>query len=132
MKKLLTLLLVCLFAVGTPLAALAYCDNCGRVVDIEQYTGHRNTTGGAVAGAIIGGAIGNQIGGGDGKKAATVAGVVGGAVVGKNIAENSQKHKYRVTVRMDRGGTKTVSQNKLNGIRVGTYVRVRNGKAVRA
>jgi outer membrane lipoprotein SlyB len=131
MKKLIALLMVCLFAVAMPLTAMAYCDNCGRVTNIEEYTGHRNTTGGAVAGAIIGGAIGNQVGGGDGKKLATVAGAVGGAVVGKNVAENSEKRKFRVTVRMNDGHLKTVTQNSVRDIHVGSYVRVRNGKAVR-
>ncbi len=130
MKKLFAMLLLCLMAIA-PMAALADCQNCGRVTDIDAYTGHRSGTGGAVAGAVVGGLIGNQIGGGDGKKLATVAGVAGGAVVGKRIAENSDKTKYRVTVRMDDGRTKTVTQSSVKNIRVGSYVRVRNGTAVR-
>jgi outer membrane lipoprotein SlyB len=132
MKKLFALLLISLIAIGAPLTAFAYCDNCGRVQNIEQYTGHRNTTAGTVAGALIGGAIGNQVGGGDGKKLATVGGAVAGGYAGHEIAENSGKTKYRVTVRMDNGGMKTVSQNSLHGIHVGSYVRVRHGTAVRA
>lgn len=132
MKKLFALLLVSLFALSAPLAVLARCDNCGRIQNIESITGHRNTTGGMVAGAVVGGLIGNQVGGGDGKKLATVAGAVGGAYAGKNIAENSERQKYRVTVRMDNGYVKTVTQNSVKNLRVGTYVRVRNGKAVRA
>lgn len=132
MKRLFALLLVSLLVLGAPMAAVAVCDNCGRITNIEQISGHRNTTGGAVAGAIIGGAIGNQVGSGDGKKLATVAGAVGGAYVGKNVAENSERTKFRVTVRLDNGRIKTVTQNSVNHLRVGTYVRVRNGKAVRA
>ena len=132
MKKLFALLLLSLLALGAPLTAMAdRCDNCGRITDIEAFTGHRNTTGGAVAGAVVGGLIGNQVGGGDGKKLATVAGAVGGAYVGKNIAEDSSRNKYRVTVRMDDGRLKTVTQNSVKNLRVGTAVRVRNGKAVR-
>lgn len=132
MKKLLALLLVSLIALSAPLTVLARCDNCGRIQSIEAFTGHRNTTGGAVTGAVVGGLIGNQVGGGDGKKLATVAGAVGGAYVGKEIAENSERQKYRVTVLMNDGRVKTVTQNSVKNLRVGTYVRVRNGKAVRA
>ena len=132
MKKLFALLLMGLFALSAPLAVLASCDNCGRIQNIESITGHRNTTGGMVAGAVVGGLLGNQVGGGDGKKLATVAGVAGGAYAGKKIAENSDRQKYRVTVRMDNGYVKTVTQNSVKNLRVGTYVRVRNGKAVRA
>lgn len=130
MKKLFSTALLCLLAVA-PMSVIAQCRDCGRVTDIDAYTGHRNSTGGAVAGAVVGGLIGNQIGGGDGKKLATVAGVAGGAVVGKRIAENSAKTKYRVSVRMDNGGMKTVTQSNVRNISVGSYVRVRNGTAVR-
>lgn len=130
MKQLFAMLLLCLMAIA-PMAVLADCPDCGRVTDIDAFTGHRSGTGGAVAGAVVGGLIGNQIGGGDGKKLATVAGVAGGAVVGKRIAENSAKTKYRVTVRMDDGRTKRVTQSSVKNIRVGSYVRVRNGTAVR-
>lgn len=131
MKKIMALLMVSLFAIGLPLAALASCNDCGRVTNIEQFTGHRNSTGGAVAGAVVGGLIGNQVGGGSGKTLATVAGVAGGAYAGKKIAENSERTKYRVTVRMDEGYTKTVTQNSVQNIRVGTRVRVRHGTASR-
>ena len=130
MRKIFSMLLLCLLAVA-PMAALADCNNCGRVTNIQAFSGHRNATGGAVAGAVVGGLIGNQVGGGDGKKLATIAGVAGGAVVGKRIAENSEKTKYRVTVRMDQGYLKTVTQSNVGNIRVGSYVRVRNGTAVR-
>lgn len=131
MKKIFALVLMSLLALGAPLAAMASCGDCGRIKNIEAYTGHRSSTGGAVAGAIVGGLIGNQIGGGDGKKVATVAGVAGGAYAGKRIAENSDKTKYRVTVRMDDGHLETVTQNSVKNLRVGSYVRIRNGKAVR-
>ena len=132
MNKLMTAFLLALATLATPMLASADCFDCGRIRSIEAYTGNRSGTGGAVAGAVVGGLIGNQVGGGDGKKLATVAGAVGGAYAGKNIAENSERQKYRVTVRMDNGYVKTVTQNSVKNLRVGTYVRVRNGKAVRA
>ena len=131
MKKILAILMLSMLSLSLPMAALANCHDCGRVTHIEQFTGHRSETGGAVAGAVVGGLIGNQVGGGSGKTLATVAGVAGGAYVGKEIAENSERTKYHVTVRMDEGYEKTVTQNNLRGIQVGTRVRVRHGKAVR-
>jgi outer membrane lipoprotein SlyB len=131
MKKLLAILLLSMLSLGAPMAALASCNDCGRVTYIEAYTGHRNTTGGAVAGAVVGGLIGNQVGGGSGKTLATVAGAAGGAYAGKKIAENSERTKYRVTVRMDEGYDKTVTQNSVRGIQVGSRVRVRHGTASR-
>lgn len=131
MKKIFPILLLALLALGAPLAALADCRDCGRVTRIDAYTGHRNTTGGAVAGAVVGGLIGNQVGSGDGKKLATVAGIAGGAYAGKKIAQNSEKTRYRVTVRMDDGHLKTVNQSSVANLRVGSSVRIRNGKAVR-
>lgn len=131
MKKILAILMLSMLSLSLPMAALAHCNDCGQVTHIEQFTGHRSETGGAVAGAVVGGLIGNQVGGGSGKTLATVAGVAGGAYVGKEIAENSERIKYRVTVRMDEGYEKTVTQNSVKSIRVGTRVRVRHGKAVR-
>ena len=130
MKKFFAVMLVGMFAIGAPLAALA-CPDCGRVTRIEPYSSHRSTTGGAIAGALIGGALGNQVGKGDGRKVATVAGVVGGAYAGKEIAENSQKTRYHVTVRLDDGHSETVNQSSVKNIGVGSYVRIRDGKAVR-
>ena len=131
MKKLIAILLLSMLSLGLPIAAMA-CNDCGRVTHIEQFVGHRSTTGGAVAGAVVGGLIGNQVGGGSGKTLATVAGAAGGAYAGHEIAENSEKTKYKVTVRMDEGGyEKTVTQNSVKGIHVGTRVRVRHGKATR-
>ena len=131
MKKIIAILMLSMLSLGLPVAAMANCHDCGRVAHIEEFTGHRNTTGGAVAGAVVGGLIGNQVGGGSGKTAATVAGAAGGAYVGHEIAENSERVKYRVTVHMDEGYDKTVTQNSVKGIHVGTRVRVRHGTASR-
>lgn len=127
-SSLRTLFLALAFA--SPLAAQASCGDCGTIKKIESYTGHRSTTGGMVAGAVIGGLVGHQVGGGDGKTLATVAGAAGGAYAGKKIAENSEKTMYRVTVRMEDGHYETVNQSSVKGLKVGSSVRIRNGKAV--
>jgi outer membrane lipoprotein SlyB len=120
-----------LSGLGASSAAMAQCYDCGRVKSIEAYTTNRSGTGGAVAGALVGGLLGNQVGKGDGKKVATVAGAVGGAYAGKRIAENSDKTRYRVTVRMDDGHNETDSQGSVGSLHVGDRVRVHNGKATR-
>ena len=114
-----------------PGVAAADCFDCGRITRIEAYTGHRSGTGGAIAGAVVGGLIGNQVGKGDGKTVATVAGAAGGAYAGKKIAENSEKTRYRVTVRMQDGRIERVDQASVKNLKVGSSVRIRNGKAVR-
>ena len=129
MKKLMFAFLLSLTAL-LPAVASADCFDCGRIKSIEAYTGHRSSTGGAIAGAVVGGLIGNQVGKGDGKTVATVAGAAGGAYVGKKVAENSEKTKYRIVVRMEDGHLETVTQNSVKGLKVGSAVRIRNGKAV--
>jgi len=131
MKKLIAIVLLALVTLATPMLASADCFDCGRIKSIEAYTGHRSGTGGAIAGAVVGGLIGNQVGGGDGKKVATVAGAVGGAYAGKKIAENSEKTKYRIVVRMEDGHLETVTQSSIKNLKVGSSVRIRDGKAVR-
>ena len=131
MKKFLLACLLALTAVATPMLEMADCFDCGRIKSIEAYTGHRNTTGGAIAGAVVGGLIGNQVGKGDGKTVATVAGAAGGAYAGKKIAENSEKTRYRITVRMEDGRIERVDQASIKGLKVGSSVRIKNGKAVR-
>ncbi len=130
MKNFLIASLLSLSALAASPQALADCSNCGRVTNIEAYTGHRSSTGGAVAGAVVGGLLGNQIGGGDGKTLATVAGVAGGAYAGKRIAENSEKTRYHVSVRLDNGSRSTISQSSVSGLQVGSRVKIQHGHVV--
>ena len=110
--------------------ASCYYD-CGVVQRIDNYSGEqRRTSGvGAVAGALIGGALGNQVGSGDGKKVATVAGAVAGGFAGNAIEKNMDKTWHEVTVRMNDGRTVVLSQDDLNGVREGSRVIIRNGRA---
>ena len=83
-----------------------------------------------VVGAVVGGAVGNQVGSGDGKTAATVAGAVVGGIVGNNVEKNRAGGTwYELHVLMADGRTVTVTQDDLNGIREGTRVRLRDGRA---
>jgi outer membrane lipoprotein SlyB len=129
--KSIAMLMTVFLAFLAPIVADASCDRCGRVKRLEPYTTSGNKTGGAIAGAIIGGALGNQVGKGDGRKAATVAGAVGGAYAGKKVAENSDRTRWKVTVRFDDGHTEVLDQGSAKNLRVGDYVKVRDGRAYR-
>jgi outer membrane lipoprotein SlyB len=114
---------------SAPAQADSYCDRCGTVQKIERFEEERSGTAGAVIGGIVGGAVGNQVGSGDGKKVATVAGIVGGAYAGKKIAENNDKKVYDITIKMDNGQTRVITQSRIGDMRVGSRVKVKNNKA---
>ena len=105
----------------------ADCAKCGVVTHIEKVSDAKSGTGGAVIGAVAGGLLGNQVGGGTGKTVATVAGVAGGAYAGKKIAEGNKE--YKITIRMRDGEIKHAHQETLNSIKVGSMVRLKDGKA---
>jgi outer membrane lipoprotein SlyB len=120
--------LIAMSAYSAP-ARADVCYSCGRIQKIETVNGHRSTTGGMIIGGVAGGLLGNQVGKGDGKKVATVAGAAAGAYAGKKIAENSDKTQYRLTVLMDDGRVRAVTQSSIKNMRVGDPVVVTNGKA---
>lgn len=107
-------------------ASAPECVNCGVVVSITPVTVKGEGSGaGVVLGAVVGGLLGHQVGGGSGKDAATVVGAVGGAVAGNEIEKRSRSQTYYdVTVKLDSGGTKTVSVASAASINVGTPVKV--------
>lgn len=110
------------------------CYDCGTVTHIEQVGGGSNVPNatGAVLGGLVGAAAGRELADdeSDGRRnTATVAGAVAGAVAGNAIQNRVQDARFNVHVRMDDGRTTVVTQDDLGGIRVGTYVRVYNGRA---
>jgi len=117
---------------GKQLAAAPVCANCGIVDAIRTVTVNGNASGvGAVAGGVTGAVVGHQIGNGRGRDAMTVLGGVGGAFAGHAIEKNiNQRTVYRITVRMDDGSFRTVSQSHAPSVAVGGKVRVRNGSLV--
>ena len=107
----------------------------GKVSSIEIVPVPAHTSGGgAVLGAVIGGVLGNQIGSGSGRTAATVLGAVGGAAVGNQIEQRkkSDDEVYRVSVRLDNGDRAQVDYQRIDGLRVGDRVVVREGQLHRA
>jgi outer membrane lipoprotein SlyB len=99
----------------------------GEVSHIETLTERPDGTGvGAVAGGVIGGVAGHQVGGGNGQKAATAVGAIGGALLGNKI-ERDRKERvvgYNVQVRLDNGQSRTFRRDSLNGLQVGSRVKV--------
>ena len=115
------------------------CYDCGTVTRIETLATSAsnvpNATG-AVLGGIVGAVAGREIAkhSTDSKgrqNTATVAGAAAGATVGNAIQNNSQanNNRYNVYVRMTNGNNTMVTQDNLDGIREGSYVRVYNGRA---
>jgi len=110
--------------------AQASCPNCGVVTSVKAYSAKpKHSTVGMIGGGVVGALAGNAIG--DGNALATGAGAVGGAYVGNKIGQRVQaKTSYKVTVRMDNGGTRTVTYASRPAVVAGNHVRVANGKLV--
>lgn len=118
---------------GSPPPAGA-CYDCGTVTRIETGAGSRtpNATG-AVVGGLIGAAAAREVAkdrtDSEGRQnTATVAGAVAGAAIG-NAIQNRAGIGYNIHVRMRDGRETVAMQDDLGNIRVGSYVRVINGRA---
>jgi outer membrane lipoprotein SlyB len=119
---------------SAPIAPLAQaaaprstCTSCGRVEAVRavEVTGQASGIG-AVAGGVGGALLGSQLGRGDGRTVMTVAGGVGGAIAGNEIEKHAKrKTSYRVSVRMDDGGLRSIETGA--GFAVGERVRVKGG-----
>ena len=109
------------------------CANCGVVESVKLVELKGEGSGaGAVAGGVLGAVVGNEIGAGRGKTLATVAGAAGGAYAGNEVEKNMKKSTYfRVTVRMNNGGVRTITQKTDPGFKSGDSVRIENGALVR-
>ena len=104
----------------------AKCADCGVVESTREVATKGEGTGiGAVGGAVVGGLIGNQVGSGRGNTAATAIGAVGGAVAGNEIEKRVKSSKgYEVTVRLDDGSSRVISQTNPPTWRTGDHVKV--------
>ena len=105
------------------------CATCGTIQSIRYVEQKGQGSGaGAVVGGVLGGVVGHQFGSGRGNTVATIAGVGVGAVAGNEVEKNVKKKSYYVvTVRLDNGGTKSVSQGSKPALREGDRVRIENG-----
>jgi outer membrane lipoprotein SlyB len=115
-----------------PRAQAVRCPTCGVIEAIRAVEVQGEASGvGAVAGGVAGAVIGNQFGRGDGRAVMTIAGAAGGAYAGNAIERNMKKHTaWRVTVRLDDGTLRTLSQSAQPPFAVGDRVRIVNGSAL--
>lgn len=121
-------------AMPAPVAAATRpaCADCGTVETFRevQVKGDGSPVG-AVAGGAAGALIGHQFGRGGGKDLLTIAGAIGGAFAGHEIERNVRKKtRYEVSVRMEDGSLRTVTQDAAPGWRVGERVRVLDNRIV--
>ena len=110
--------------------------DCGTVTRMEQVAAGSSAPSatGAILGGVVGAVAGHEIsrhtGGSKGNQnVAAAAGAVGGALAGNAIQKNTNNAQFNVYVRMKDGRTTVVTQNDLDGVREGSYVRVYNGRA---
>lgn len=87
------------------------------------------TGAGALIGGVVGAAVGNQVGNGNGRKLATVVGAVGGAAAGHHIEKdrNTRITGYRIDVKLENGGSTSVTQSQAGALAAGQRVRVVDG-----
>lgn len=119
---------------GSSYGSAANCYDCGTVTRIEVGAGSRapNATG-AVVGGLVGAAAArelakNQTDSEGRQNTATVAGAAAGAAIG-NAIQNRTGTGYNIFVRTHDGRQILATQDDLGGIREGSYVEVRNGRA---
>lgn len=102
------------------------CGDCGVIAAVQErrVNGQAGVVG-TLGGAAAGGLLGNQFGKGKGKTALTVVGALGGALAGREVEKRvDAKTVYEVTVNMDDGSTRTLTVSSLNGLGVGSKVKV--------
>ncbi|MCU6433871.1 glycine zipper 2TM domain-containing protein [Undibacterium sp. Jales W-56] len=110
-------------------SAKTICGYCGIVESSRDITNRAAGSGiGAAGGAVVGGLLGNQVGGGHGQEAMTVIGAIGGAVAGNQIeGQVNATHSTEITIRMNDGSKRTLTQAGTSAWRSGDRVKIVNG-----
>ncbi|MCK9381999.1 MAG: glycine zipper 2TM domain-containing protein [Sulfuritalea sp.] len=114
---------------SSPRPAARLCVNCGVVeaINVIEVKGQGSYLG-PIAGGVAGALLGSQVGHGSGTTIATVVGAAGGAYAGSAIEKSVKTTKhYEVVVRLENGGSQTISYAAQPGFAVGTKVKVANG-----
>ena len=111
----------------------AVCHDCGVIMEVKEVDVMGKGSGiGAIAGGVGGAVLGHEIG--DGSRAGTAVGAVVGAVAGHQIERKAREHKkYEITVRMNDGSTKAITDESGNQVswRSGDKVRVGTDGVIR-
>jgi outer membrane lipoprotein SlyB len=115
--------------VEQPGVARHSCADCGVIESTRAVKSKGEGTGiGAVGGAVVGGLIGNQVGAGRGNTVATAIGAVGGAVAGNEVEKRVKSTTgYEVTVRLDDGSSRVVSERSSSAWHAGDRVMTVSG-----
>lgn len=80
---------------------------------------------GTVGGAALGGLAGSQIGSGSGSAAASIAGAIAGGLLGNRVEANANHRPgFEITVRLDSGELRAVTQAADEMFRPGERVRL--------
>jgi outer membrane lipoprotein SlyB len=113
-------------------SAQAGCANCGVVTSVKAYQQKpRHSTVGLIGGGAVGALLGNELG--NGNVLATAGGAVGGAYLGNKVGQKVQtKTRYKVVLRMDNGGTRSVTYAQRPNVAIGSHVRLENGRLMPA
>jgi outer membrane lipoprotein SlyB len=108
------------------------CHDCGVIESVEAIQQKGEGSGlGAVGGAILGGVLGHQVGEGSGKQLARIGGAVLGGFAGNEVERRARTvSHYQVTVRMDDGTRRVITEQNAPEWHSGDQVRVRNGEIV--
>ncbi|MGH8671519.1 MAG: glycine zipper 2TM domain-containing protein [Burkholderiales bacterium] len=108
------------------------CADCGVIDAITPVEQEGSASGvGAIAGGVAGALLGNQVGKGTGRTIATVIGAAGGAYAGHKIEQNVRKDTvWNITLRMDDGTYRTLSETTQPSWYVGQKVKLINGAIV--
>jgi outer membrane lipoprotein SlyB len=105
----------------------------GVVESVRQVTIEGSKSGvGTIAGGAIGGVAGSNIGGGNrGSAVGTILGVVAGGLAGNAIEQGTTKKQgLEITVKLDNGELRAITQDADESFRPGERVRLLSGNGV--
>ncbi len=119
-------------AAPPPPPAVQVCQDCGTISAVrdERIQGEASAVG-TLGGAAAGGVAGAQFGKKSGKVLATIGGAVLGGLAGREVEKRAKgEWVHHVTVSMEAGGTQTVTVPRMDGLGVGSKVRVSGGNLI--
>lgn len=113
-------------AAPPPPPARQVCEDCGVIASVQEVrvkgdAGAVGTLGGAAAGGLAGAQFGKK----SGKVLATIGGAILGGLAGREVEKQvTAKTEYDVVVNMEEGGSRSLRVAALNGLGIGSKVRV--------
>ena len=104
----------------------------GVVESVRQVTIEGSKSGvGAVAGGAVGGVAGSNVGGGKGSTIGSILGAVAGGLTGNAIEQGTTKKQgLEITVKLDNGELRAITQDADENFRPGERVRLLSGSGV--